>query len=130
MHLVAIGGSDARISAALRARELDPTVDVTVVAADAYPNCSICGIPYHISGEVTQWRNLAYRSHADLQATGIRLRLDTTTTIDRRGRASRGAGSARAALARPVLDATPRPPWDAGQTAAQAWVRDHKHASC
>ena len=28
MHIVAIGGSDAGISAALRARELDPTVDV------------------------------------------------------------------------------------------------------
>ena len=53
MHLVAIGGSDAGISAALRARELDPTVDVTVVVADAYPNFSICGIPYYISGEVT-----------------------------------------------------------------------------
>ncbi|MGO9856747.1 MAG: hypothetical protein ACLPYY_17105 [Acidimicrobiales bacterium] len=37
MHLVAIGGSDAGISAALRARELGPTTEVTVVAADAYP---------------------------------------------------------------------------------------------
>ena len=35
MHLVAIGGSDAGISAALRARELDPTADVTIVVADA-----------------------------------------------------------------------------------------------
>ena len=51
MHLVAIGGSDAGISAALRARELDPTSEVTVVAADAYPNYSICGIPYCISGD-------------------------------------------------------------------------------
>jgi NADPH-dependent 2,4-dienoyl-CoA reductase/sulfur reductase-like enzyme len=83
MHLVAIGGSDAGISAALRARELDPTSDVTVVVADAYPNFSICGIPYYISGEVTHWRNLAHRSYADLEATGMRLRLDTTaTTID------------------------------------------------
>ena len=77
MHLVAIGGSDAGISAALRARELDPTVDVTVVVADAYPNFSICGIPYYVSGEVTHWRNLAHRTHADLEATGMRLRLDT-----------------------------------------------------
>ena len=46
MHLVAIGGSDAGISAALRARELDPGCDVTVIVADAYPNFSICGIPY------------------------------------------------------------------------------------
>ena len=29
MHLVMIGGSDAGISAALRARELDPAAEVT-----------------------------------------------------------------------------------------------------
>jgi hypothetical protein len=52
VRLVAIGGSDAGISAALRARELDPTAEVTVVLADAYPNFSICGIPYYVSGEV------------------------------------------------------------------------------
>ena len=80
MHLVAIGGSDAGISAALRARELDPSADVTVIVADAYPNFSICGIPYYISGEVTHWRNLAHRTHADLEATGMRLRLDTLVT--------------------------------------------------
>ncbi len=48
-HIAAIGGSDAGISAALRARELDPTTDVTVVVADAYPDFSICGIPYYAS---------------------------------------------------------------------------------
>ena len=52
MHLVMIGGSDAGISAALRARELDPGAEVSVVVADAYPNFSICGIPYYVSGEV------------------------------------------------------------------------------
>jgi NADPH-dependent 2,4-dienoyl-CoA reductase/sulfur reductase-like enzyme len=72
-HIVAIGGSDAGISAALRARELDPTTDVTVVVADAYPNFSICGIPYYISGEVTHWSNLAHRTAADLAATGMRV---------------------------------------------------------
>ncbi len=83
MHLVAVGGSDAGISAALRARELDPSAEVTVVVADAYPNFSICGIPYYISGEVTHWRNLAHRSYADLEATGMKLRLDTlATSID------------------------------------------------
>lgn len=80
MHLVAVGGSDAGISAALRARELDPSTDVTVVVADNYPNFSICGIPYYISGEVTHWTNLAHRTHADLEATGMRLRLDTLVT--------------------------------------------------
>src|SRR3984957_16243833 len=78
MHLVMIGGSDAGISAALRARELDPGADVSVVVADPYPNFSICGIPYYVSGEVTHWRDLAHRTTADLEATGMRLRLDTT----------------------------------------------------
>jgi NADPH-dependent 2,4-dienoyl-CoA reductase/sulfur reductase-like enzyme len=78
MHLVMIGGSDAGISAALRARELDPGTEVSVLVADAFPNFSICGIPYYLSGEVTHWRNLAHRTTADLQATGMSLRLDTT----------------------------------------------------
>jgi NADPH-dependent 2,4-dienoyl-CoA reductase/sulfur reductase-like enzyme len=87
MHLVMIGGSDAGISAALRARELDPGAEVTVVVADAYPNFSICGIPYYVSGEVTHWRNLAHRTTADLEATGMRLRLDSTARrIDVPGR--------------------------------------------
>jgi NADPH-dependent 2,4-dienoyl-CoA reductase/sulfur reductase-like enzyme len=78
MHIAAIGGSDAGISAALRAREVDPGAEVTVVAADAYPNFSICGIPYYVSGEVPHWRNLAHRTIADLEAAGMMLRLDTT----------------------------------------------------
>ncbi len=76
-RLVAIGGSDAGISAALRARELDPTAEVIVVLADAYPNFSICGIPYYVSGEVADWHNLAHRTIADLEATGMTLQLDT-----------------------------------------------------
>jgi NADPH-dependent 2,4-dienoyl-CoA reductase/sulfur reductase-like enzyme len=87
MHVVMIGGSDAGISAALRARELDSAADVTVVLEDAYPNFSICGIPYYLSGEVTHWRNLAHRTLADLEAAGMRLRLDTTARrIDVPGR--------------------------------------------
>ena len=87
MHLIMIGGSDAGISAALRARELDPGAEVTVVLADAYPAFSICGIPYYLSGEVTPWRNLAHRTLADLEAAGMRLRLDTTARrIDVPGR--------------------------------------------
>lgn len=79
-HIVAIGGSDAGISAALRARELDPSTDFTVVVADAYPNFSICGIPYYVSGEVTHWTNLAHRTSDDLAATGMTVLTDTRAT--------------------------------------------------
>lgn len=79
-HIVAVGGSDAGISAALRIRELDPSTEVTVVVADAYPNFSICGIPYYVSGEVTHWTNLAHRTADDLAATGMRVLTDTRAT--------------------------------------------------
>ncbi|MBK3573851.1 FAD-dependent oxidoreductase [Streptomyces sp. MBT65] len=79
-RIVAIGGSDAGISAALRARELDPEGEVTVVVADAYPNFSICGIPYYVSGEVDHWSNLAHRTLDDLKATGMQVRTNTLAT--------------------------------------------------
>ena len=76
-HLLVIGGSDAGISASLRARELDPSVDVTMVVADAYPNFSICGIPFYVSGETPDWHQLAHRTREEIEATGLELRLDT-----------------------------------------------------
>ena len=76
-RIAVIGGSDAGISAALRARELDSSCVVDVFVADAYPNFSICGIPYYISGDVPDWRRLAHRSIEDLEATGTRLHLET-----------------------------------------------------
>jgi NADPH-dependent 2,4-dienoyl-CoA reductase/sulfur reductase-like enzyme len=76
-RLVIVGGSDAGIMAGLRARQVDPSVQPLLVVADAYPNFSICGIPYHVSGEVPDWRSLAHRSRADLEAAGLRLCLDT-----------------------------------------------------
>ncbi len=75
-HLLIIGGSDAGISAALRAKELDATVDVTIVVADSYPNFSICGIPFYLSGEVPDWRNLAHRTSEEITQTGINLLLN------------------------------------------------------
>ncbi|MGH3284029.1 MAG: FAD-dependent oxidoreductase [Streptosporangiaceae bacterium] len=87
MDVVMIGGSDAGISAALRAREVDPAAELTVVLEDSYPNFSICGIPCYVSGEVTDWTTLAHRTLADLQAAGMRLRVDTTAKrIDVPGR--------------------------------------------
>jgi NADPH-dependent 2,4-dienoyl-CoA reductase/sulfur reductase-like enzyme len=75
MRLLVVGGSDAGISAALRARELDPPVEVSLLVADWYPNFSICGLPYHVSGDVPDWRRLAHhRSLQELHATGMRQR--------------------------------------------------------
>lgn len=75
-RLFIIGGSDAGISAALRARELAPDWHVTIATADRYPNFSICGIPYFLSGEVGEATNLAHRKAADIEALGVELLLD------------------------------------------------------
>jgi NADPH-dependent 2,4-dienoyl-CoA reductase/sulfur reductase-like enzyme len=83
MRLLVIGGSDAGIAAALRARELDSSVEVTMLVADAYPNFSICGLPLLPVGDVADWRMLAHRTTSDLEQAGIRLLLEhTAQTID------------------------------------------------
>jgi NADPH-dependent 2,4-dienoyl-CoA reductase/sulfur reductase-like enzyme len=87
MRLLVIGGSDAGIAAALRARELDSAVEVSVVVADAYPNFSICGLPYYLSGDVPDWRDLAHRTTSDLEQAGLQLLLGhTAQRIDPAGK--------------------------------------------
>ena len=51
-----------------------------MIVADDFPNFSICGLPYYISHEVTDWRNLAHRTRQDIENAGIRLMLRCTAT--------------------------------------------------
>jgi len=79
VHILVIGGSDAGISAALRARELDASAEITVVLADAYPNYSICGLPFYLSGETRDWRALAHRTEflgVDVRRNHVALAID------------------------------------------------------
>jgi NADPH-dependent 2,4-dienoyl-CoA reductase/sulfur reductase-like enzyme len=55
MRFLIIGGSDAGISAALRAQEMDANADISVVLEDEFPNFSICGLPFFLSGETPDW---------------------------------------------------------------------------
>jgi NADPH-dependent 2,4-dienoyl-CoA reductase/sulfur reductase-like enzyme len=83
MHVLIIGGSDAGISAALRVRELDASADVTVLLKDRYPNYSICGLPFWISGETDNLSRLAHRSLAELEEVGLTIQTNTTAeTVD------------------------------------------------
>ena len=86
-HLLIIGGSDAGISAALRAREVNPALEMTVVVADRFPNYSICGLPFYLSGEVLDWRDLAHRTAEDIEREGIHLLLEhMTQAVDPAGK--------------------------------------------
>jgi NADPH-dependent 2,4-dienoyl-CoA reductase/sulfur reductase-like enzyme len=62
MRFLIIGGSDAGIAAGLRAHELDPNCEITLVLADEFPNYSICGLPFYLSGETPDWHSLAHRT--------------------------------------------------------------------
>jgi NADPH-dependent 2,4-dienoyl-CoA reductase/sulfur reductase-like enzyme len=77
-RLLILGGSDAGISAALRAREVDPSAQVAVVVADSFPNYSICGLPFYLSGEVPDYHHLAHRTADDITSQGIGLFLNHT----------------------------------------------------
>lgn len=65
MRLLIVGGSDAGISAALRAQELDRNAEIKVLLADDFPNYSICGLPFYLSGETPDWESLAHRTQFD-----------------------------------------------------------------
>jgi NADPH-dependent 2,4-dienoyl-CoA reductase/sulfur reductase-like enzyme len=71
-HIVIIGGSDAGVSAALRIKELNQEAEVSVIVGDSYPGFSICGLPFLLSGEVTDWHTLAHHSAAEFEQQGIR----------------------------------------------------------
>lgn len=78
VDMLVIGGSDAGISAALRAREIDKDISIAIILADQYPNLSICGIPYAISKEVDPWEKLAHRTIDDLKAYDFKFFMNTT----------------------------------------------------
>jgi NADPH-dependent 2,4-dienoyl-CoA reductase/sulfur reductase-like enzyme len=89
MRFLIIGGSDAGISAALRLRELDRSADVAVLLADEYPNWSVCGLPYFLSGETPDWHDLAHRT----EFRGIKTyRRHVATSIDPAARAVTAQG--------------------------------------
>jgi hypothetical protein len=71
------------------------------VVADEYPNFSICGIQFLVPGDVRDWRMLAHRSMADLEAAGVRLLLNTTANdveVDARRLSVADGGRARVGL--------------------------------
>ena len=66
MRLLVIGGSDAGIAAALRARELDPSVRSPWSWPTPSPTSR--GLRY-LLGDVPDWRDLAHRTTSDLSST-------------------------------------------------------------
>ena len=52
MRLVVIGGVAAGLSAAARARRLDPSMEITVVEKGDWVSYGACGLPYYVEGRL------------------------------------------------------------------------------
>ncbi|HEX2864661.1 MAG TPA: FAD-dependent oxidoreductase, partial [Deinococcales bacterium] len=71
MKLVIIGGTAAGMSAAIEAKRVNPDLSVTVYEATGHVNQSPCGLPYLISGALTDPTALAPRGPEDYRAEGL-----------------------------------------------------------
>lgn len=69
--LLIIGGVAAGMSAAAKARRVNPDLDITVYTDDEYISYAGCGLPYFIGGKITSRENLLARSAADFAAQNI-----------------------------------------------------------
>ena len=78
MHLVAVGGSDAGLSAALRAREIAPGAEVTVISAAPIASFSTSGIPFFLSGEVPDPESLDDHGASSISSSGVEMLLEST----------------------------------------------------
>ncbi len=58
MSLVVIGGVAAGLSAAARARRVDPRLDITVLEKGPVISYGACGLPYYVEGRVAESKQL------------------------------------------------------------------------
>lgn len=96
MSFVIIGGDAAGMSAASRAKRIDPNLDVVVLEATTDVSYSACGMPYNLADAARDMGELVVR-HAEVfrEKQGIDVRLGhRAEEIDRAGKTVKGRNSA------------------------------------
>ena len=77
-RILVIGGNAAGMTAASRAKRLNPSLEVTVVEAGSRIAYSICGLPYYLSGLVSDLSDLQLFTPDSLMSErGITARLQS-----------------------------------------------------
>lgn len=76
-RIVIIGGGTAGASAAFATRKADRQASITVLAREAYPTYSRCGLPFAISGVIPALENLIVFPAKSFAAQKIDLKLNT-----------------------------------------------------
>jgi NADPH-dependent 2,4-dienoyl-CoA reductase/sulfur reductase-like enzyme len=74
MRLVVIGGVAAGLSAAARARRIDPSLEITVLEKGAAISYGACGLPYFIEGRVRAERLIVHTPEYFRQERNIAVR--------------------------------------------------------
>ena len=80
-RILVVGGNAAGMTAASRAKRLDPGLDITVLEAGARIAYSICGLPYYLEGRVPDISELELFTPETLRnERGIEARVQTRVT--------------------------------------------------
>jgi CoA-dependent NAD(P)H sulfur oxidoreductase len=105
MRLVVIGAMGAGLSAALRARRLDPSLEIVVVERGEVISYAACGLPYYVEGRVASTNELIVQTpEALLRDRNIQVRTGTTVAEIRHPRRELLlAGGARLAYDRLII---------------------------
>lgn len=75
------------MSAASRARKLNPSLEIIVLEKGPHVSVGLCGLPYYLSGEVSDWKDLiAYDADFFRAKRGIDVRLEHEATAIEPGR--------------------------------------------
>ena len=86
-RLVIIGGIAAGMSAASRARKLDPQLEIVVLEKGRHVSYGTCGLPYYLSGQVTDASELVvYTAEFFREKRNIDVRLEHEVTEIEPGR--------------------------------------------
>ncbi len=77
MKILVIGGNAAGLTAAARAKRLDPRLNVTVLEKGPHISYSTCGIPYYLANMVNAGDLLSYTPESFEKERGITVHNDT-----------------------------------------------------
>src|SRR5438046_5955851 len=85
-QIVIIGGNAAGLTAASRAKRLDPRLAVTVLEKGPHISYSTCGIPYYFAKLVTAEQLLSYTPESFEKERGIKVHNNTRVDVIEPGR--------------------------------------------
>ncbi|MGH2689225.1 MAG: FAD-dependent oxidoreductase, partial [Actinomycetota bacterium] len=74
-RLIVVGGVSAGLSAASRARRLEPDLEISVFERTGFCAYSACGLPYLVAGVVPHHTDLVARTPQGLAKSGIAVNL-------------------------------------------------------